>query len=135
MARSLIIEDTNGDATLRSNMNWIDIENNKKTQAILNHWQKLGKFRVNHPSIGAGTHQMITEKPYTFYRTFKKGDYKDEVVIGLDLPKGKKELNVRVVFKDGEELIDAYSGTSVKVKDGKVIIDSEFDIVLLEIKN
>ncbi len=133
--RSLIIEGTVGDATLRSNMNWTAIESNNETQAILRHWQKLGQFRRNHPAIGAGTHQMITEKPYTFYRSFSKDDFKDEVVIGLDLPKGKKELNVRVVFKDGDELIDAYSSKEVKVKNGKVMIDSEHAIVLLENKN
>lgn len=133
-SRSLIIEDTEGDATLRSNMNWSDIETNTETQAVLKHWQKLGQFRVKHPSVGAGMHQMITQKPYVFYRSFSKGNYKDKVVIGLDLLKGEKELNVRVVFNDGEELLDAYSGKSVKVKNGKVIIDSEYDVVLLEKK-
>ena len=133
-ARSLIIEGTEGDATLRSSMNWEDIEKNTKTQAILKHWQKLGQFRHDHPAIGAGIHQMITETPYVFYRSYTKEDYKDEVVIGLDLPKGKKEINVRVVFKNGDKLIDAYSGMEVTVQNGKVIIDSEFDIVLLDIK-
>ncbi|MCF6346830.1 MAG: alpha-amylase [Flavobacteriaceae bacterium] len=134
-ARNLIIEGTNGDATLRSNMNWSEIKTNKQTQKILEHWQKLGQFRKNHIAIGAGKHQMIIEKPYTFYRTYSKGEYKDEVVIGLDFPKGEKEINVRVVFNDGEKIIDAYSGKEAKVNNGKVIIDSEFDIVLLEIKN
>lgn len=134
-ARSLVIEGTEGDATLRSFMNWEEIETDKKTQAILKHWQKLGQFRAKHPAVGAGIHQIITEKPYTFYRSYSKNDYKDEVVVGLELPKGKKELDVRVVFNDGEVLIDAYSGIEAKVKNGKVIIDSEFDIVLLEIKN
>ncbi len=134
-ARSLVIEGTEGDATLRSFMNWEEIETNKETQAVLKHWQKLGQFRAKHPAVGAGIHQIITEKPYTFYRSYSKNDYKDEVVVGLELPKGKKELDVRVVFNDGEVLIDAYSGIEAKVKNGKVIIDSEFDIVLLEIKN
>jgi len=134
-ARSLVIEGTVGDATLRSNMNWNDIETNKETQAVLSHWQKLGRFRANHPAVGAGTHQIITQEPYVFYRSYFKGDYKDEVVVGLDLPKGEKTIDVRVVFKDGEKLRDAYSGVSVKVKNGKVSIDSEFDIVLLETKN
>jgi len=134
-ARSLVIEGTEGDATLRSFMNWEEIETNKETQAVLKHWQKLGQFRAKHPAVGAGIHQIITEKPYTFYRSYSKNDYKDEVVVGLELSKGKKELDVRVVFNDGEVLIDAYSGIEAKVKNGKVIIDSEFDIVLLEIKN
>ncbi len=54
-ARSLKIEGTEGDATLRSFMNWEDIENNTevngfKTKDILAHWQKLGKFRASAPS-------------------------------------------------------------------------------------
>ncbi|MCF6279463.1 MAG: alpha-amylase [Flavobacteriaceae bacterium] len=133
-ARSLLIKDTNGDATLRSNMDWNDIKTNKQIQKILKHWRKLGKFRANHIAIGAGKHQMINKKPYVFYRTYAKEKYKDEVVIGLDLPKGKKEINVRAVFKDGEALRDAYSGKKAAVKNGKVIINSEFDIVLLERK-
>ncbi|HTO35227.1 MAG TPA: alpha-amylase family glycosyl hydrolase, partial [Flavobacterium sp.] len=50
-ARSLDIEGTQGDATLRSFMNWEDIDN-EKTKEILTHWQKLGQFRKNHPAVG-----------------------------------------------------------------------------------
>ena len=46
-ARSLVVEGANGDANLRSLMNWEDIANDKKTQEILTHWQKLGVFRSN----------------------------------------------------------------------------------------
>lgn len=131
-ARSLIIEGTKGDATLRSFMNWDDILNNPHTQAIHEHWQKLGKFRANHPAVGAGIHQMITQNPYLFYRSCQTNTYKDLVVIGLDLPKGKKTLDVSKVFKNGDLLFDAYSGTSVKVKNGLVLIDTPFSLVLLE---
>ncbi|NOQ91791.1 MAG: alpha-amylase, partial [Flavobacteriaceae bacterium] len=91
-ARSLIIEGTVGDATLRSKMNWEQINSDKETQTILAHWQKLGQFRKNHPAIGAGAHEMISEKPYLFKRTFSKEEYADVVLIGLDLSKGKKTL-------------------------------------------
>lgn len=133
-ARPLIIEGTIGDATLRSFMNWDDIANNEDTQAVLLHYQKLGKFRKNHPSVGAGVHLMITESPYVFKRTFKKGDYTDAVVIGLDLNKGKKELSVGNVFEEGVVLNDAYSGTEVVVENGIVNIDTPFELVLLEKK-
>ncbi|MEZ4792542.1 MAG: alpha-amylase family glycosyl hydrolase [Gelidibacter sp.] len=133
-ARSLVIEGTVGDATLRSFMNWDDVKNNDNTKAILTHWQKLGQFRKNHPSVGAGIHQMITQSPYVFYRSYSKGDTNDLVVIGLDLPKGTKILDVSKIFKDAEILHDAYSNQDIKVKDGKVTIDSEYDIVLLELK-
>ena len=132
-ARPLIIEGTKGDATLRSNMNWNDIEANTETQKVLLHWQKLGVFRRNHPAIGAGVHQEISMSPYVFNRTFSKDNYSDTVVIGLDLPKGKKEISVGTQFKNGTKLRDAYSGISTEVTNGKVTIDSEFDIVLLEL--
>lgn len=128
-ARSLVIEGTEGDATLRSNMNWGEQADKKD---ILSHWQKLGQFRAKHPAVGAGEHKMLSESPYTFSRSYTKGDYNDKVVVGLELPKGKKPIDVSKVFKDGEQLKDAYSGYTAKVKNGKVNIDSEFDIVLLE---
>lgn len=133
-ARSLIIEGTVGDATLRSFMNWEDVENNKETQNILTHWQKLGRFRNNHPSVGAGKHQMISDNPYVFSRVFSNESYGDNVVIGLDLEKGEKELIVSSVFNNGDRLMDVYSNQEVEVKDGRIIINSVFDIVLLEKK-
>lgn len=131
-ARSLIIEGTVGDATLRSNMNWDEIASNEATKAVLTHWQKLGKFRSNHPSVGAGVHKMLSESPYIFERTFAKGTYADTVVIGLDLAVGEKELTVGNVFKDGEEVLDAYSNTKAIVKNNKVALNTPFAIVLLE---
>jgi alpha-amylase len=133
-ARSLVVEGTNGDATLRSFMNWEDIEKDPKTQDILKHWQKLGQFRTDHPAIGAGTHQMITQRPYVFYRSFYQNDYEDLVVVGLNLRKGTKTMDVSKIFKDGEVLHDAYSGQDLKVKKGKATINSEYNIVLLEKK-
>lgn len=134
-ARSLVVEDTQGDATLRSFMNWEAIQNNTETKSVLSHWQKLGQFRANHPAIGAGIHQMITEAPYTFYRSFSKDNFKDLVVVGLDLPVGKKVLDVSKVFKNGDEIRDAYSGALSTVENGKIVIDSANTIVLLEQKS
>ena len=134
-ARSLIVEGTVGDATLRSNMNWDDIENREKTKEILTHWQKLGKFRSNHISVGAGTHKMISKNPYIFQRTYSKGDFKDAVVVGLDLAEGEKQINVGDVFMEGTVLVDAYSTSEVTVKNGMVNLNTPFSIVLLENKN
>ncbi|HKK11351.1 MAG TPA: hypothetical protein VJ945_00860, partial [Flavobacteriaceae bacterium] len=133
-ARPLVVKGAYGDANLRSFMNWSDIENDPKTQDILKHWQKLGRFRVKHPAIGAGTHQMITQNPYVFYRSFYKDGYKDLVVVGLNLRKGTKTLDVSKVFKNGKKLHDAYSDQNIQVKNGKAVINSEFNIVLLEEK-
>jgi alpha-amylase len=132
-ARALDIKGTEGDATLRSFMNWDDIKSNEKTKKVLSQYQKIGQFRATHPAIGAGIHQEISKAPfYTFSRTFTKGEYTDQVIVGLDLPIGKKTINVKSVFEEGEELIDTYSDSKVTVKAGEVIIDSPFDIVLLE---
>lgn len=131
-ARPLEIEGTVGDATLRSFMNWEEIQGDEKTQKIMAHWQKLGQFKNSHPAVGAGRHQMITAAPYYFSRKLIKDGFKDTVVVGIDLPEGEKTIDVSDSFKEGDELHDAYSGISAKVKDGKVVINSEFDIVLLE---
>jgi alpha-amylase len=131
-ARPLVIEGTQGDATLRSFMNWDAIKNNPDSKKTLEHWRKLGKFRKNHPAIGAGVHQEISAQPYTFSRTYFKETYNDKVFIGLDLPIGKKVLEVSAVFEDGTKLRDAYSGKSVEVSRGRIKIKTDFDIVLLE---
>ncbi|MGV3695685.1 alpha-amylase family glycosyl hydrolase [Flavobacterium sp.] len=131
-ARSLDIEGTQGDATLRSNMNWGDIASNASTKEVALHWQKLGKFRKKHPAVGAGVHAKISDAPYTFSRSFTKGKYSDKVVVGLDLPKGEKTISVGTIFSNGSKVRDAYSGNTATVANGKVKLDSAFDIVLLE---
>jgi alpha-amylase len=133
-ARSLDIEGTQGDATLRSFMNWDDIANNPKTIKLLAHWQKLGLFRKNHPAIGAGNHTQLSAKPYIFSRTFSQDNFNDKVIVGLDLPIGTKEITVSNVFANGTQLKDVYSSKTATVSNGKVSITSEFDLVLLEIK-
>lgn len=132
-ARDLTIEGTEGDATLRSFMNWEDIESNTETKNILEHWRKVGKFRDQHPAIGAGKHKRLGKKPYVFSRTYVKNEFKDKVVIGLNLPKGKKSLWVKGFFGDGTKLYDTYSETEVLVENGKVILENDYDIALLEL--
>ena len=133
-ARSLVVEGTQGDATLRSFMNWDAIANNDDTNAILTHWQKLGQFRANHPAVGAGVHQMLTEEPYVFSRSFSKDIYEDNVVVGLNLPTGNKVIEVSKIFIDGEELHDAYSDVISTVQNGKITINTPYNLVLLEKK-
>lgn len=125
--RPLIIEGANGDANLRSNMNWDAIANDASVQANLLHWQKLGQFRAKHPAVGAGRHQMISESPYSFSRILNN----DKVVVGLDLSTGIKTISVGSVFEEGETLSDDYSGSTAVVSNGNVTINSPFSIVLL----
>jgi alpha-amylase len=131
-ARTLVVEGTNGDATLRSFMNWDDIENNPETKKVLEHWQKLGRFRRDHLAVGAGEHTMISESPYTFKRVFNQEDLSDVVVVGLELPQGPKSVSVSDVFENGTKVRDAYSGMVAEVIDGAVTITSDYEVLLLE---
>lgn len=130
--RLLEVPGANGDANLRSFMNWEDIANSAGTRQLLDHYQKLGQFRGRHPAIGAGKHQAISKSPYVFSRTYARGTFADQVIVGLKLPSGEKKINVSPVFKDGDVLWDAYSKQESRVKSGQVTIHSPFDIVLLE---
>jgi len=135
-SRELIIPGTEGDATLRSNMNWVEVESNLSRNGIaigevMEHYQKLGQFRKDHPSVGAGKHHLISNKPYTFSRHFEAGEYRDQVVVGLDLKSGQKSLSVKGIFEDGAELYDYYSGTYTNVAYGNASLYSEYKLVLL----
>ena len=132
-SRSLTIEGAEGDATLRSFMNWAETDSLPEKQKILHYWQKLGKFRHDHPAVGAGMHMRLSKLPYVFSRTFIDGEFKDKVVVGLDLPKGKKSLNVKGFFGDKTMLYDTFSETTVEVTNGQVTLDNDFDIALLEL--
>jgi alpha-amylase len=130
--RSLDIEGAKGDATLRSFMNWDAINNNSKTAEVELHWQKLSNFRKNHLAVGAGIHSQISSSPYVFSRTYSKSNITDAVVIGLDLPIGKKEIAVGNIFKNGTKIKDAYSGKIAIVTNGKIIFDTNFTLLLIE---
>lgn len=132
-ARNLTIEGAQGDATLRSYMNWGELDSIPLNQKILGYWQKLGQFRNEHPAIGAGKHQRLSKSPYVFGRTYLNGEFKDKVVVGLKLPKGKKYLWVKGFFGDGTKLHDAFSETEVTVENGKVFLENDLDIALLEL--
>lgn len=122
-----------GDAKLRSFMNWSDLAVPETLQQ-LKHWQKIGQFRQKHPAIGAGIHNQISAKPYVFSRGLQLQGFIDKVVIGLDLPEGKKEIFVGTVFKEGTILRDYYSGQQTTVVNGKAQIDSPYSLILLEFR-
>lgn len=130
-ARSLVIDGTQGDATLRSNMNWESISSDQSTRDILNHWQKLGQFRHDHLSIGAGVHEKIQDSPYIFKRELNSESGTDRTIVGLDLPVGVKQINVAGIFEDDVVLLDYYSNNKFTVKSGKVELDTPYEIVLL----
>jgi alpha-amylase len=135
-SRALVIPGTQGDATLRSFMNWDELTANARrngfaVQEVLAHWQKLGRFRKAHPAVGAGLHTMLSEQPYVFKREYASPAFRDAVVVGLDLPKGKKTVSVGTVFPNGTILREYYSGKKVRVRNGAVRLNTDFSIVLL----
>ena len=125
-ARLLKVEGAEGDATLRSFMNWDELASNaqrglNRVRDVREHWLKLGRFRQAHPAVGAGVHQMIQHYPYTFKRTWETKDANDRVVVALDLPADKPTaVPVAGVFMDGQTVRDWYTGTTAVVKNGKV---------------
>jgi alpha-amylase len=126
LARPLEIAGTQGDANLRSTMNWND-RGSERTEAVLAHWRKLAQFRQAHPAVGAGMHRRLQESPYVFSRSLDA----DTVLVALDQPAGAKQVGVFGMFPDGAELRDAYSGVSARVAGGSVTIDSPHTLVLL----
>ena len=113
-------------------MNWADIKTNNQTQKVLLHWQKLGKFRASHPAVGAGLHKIISKQPYVFSRSYSQKKYNDQVVIALDVAKGKKNIPTGTIFKNGTKVIDKYSGQTGTVVNNKVAVNSQFELVLLQ---
>jgi alpha-amylase len=136
-ARLLKVEGAEGDATLRSFMNWDELASNaqrglNRVMDVREHWAKLGRFRQAHPSVGAGVHRMIQHYPYTFKRTYEKNGVVDRVVIALGLPVDKPmDVPVTGVFLDGQTVRDGYSGKTAVVKNGKVQFDARYPVVLI----
>lgn len=131
LARSLTVE-AQGDATLRSFMNWEDMQDQDKKD-LLAHWQKLGKFRNDHPAISAGRHKALSNSPYTFSRIYSEYDISDKVVVALDL-KDKELIKIPVggVFRNGDKLLDRYSGKATIVTEGTAAVTPTGGIALLE---
>nr|HMP31757.1 hypothetical protein [Saprospiraceae bacterium] len=116
-----------GDATLRSFMNWDQMQSDATTKEVFSHWQKLGKFRRKHDAVTKGSIRVISSIPYLDVRSTTNST----VFIALDQNIGQKSLNVGDWISDHTELIDEYSGQKVKVKGGIVSLNSPFSTVLL----
>jgi alpha-amylase len=136
-ARVLKIQGAEGDANLRSFMNWDQLKANTRiglygAADVHAHWARLGRFRQAHPAVGAGVHQMIAATPYTFKRSYDKNGVRDRVVIALNLPLDRAvPISVAGVFNDGQTVRDAYSGKSAVVSGGKVQFESRAPVALI----
>jgi alpha-amylase len=136
-ARVLKVEGAEGDANLRSFMNWDELASNAnrglyRVADVHDYWARLGRFRQAHVAVGAGVHQMIASIPYTFKRTYEKNGVTDRVVVALDLPLDKPTpVSVAGVFMDGQTVRDWYSGQTAIVSGGKVQFSARNPVVLI----
>lgn len=140
-ARLLNVAEAQGDAKLRSMMNWNGLQKNlpipsmtgsQTYRDLLSHWQKLGQFRRAHVAVGAGTHQQLSASPYVFKRSYQRDGVHDAVIVALDLASEKiHQLDVSAVFQDGDKVRDYYSGQDVTVQGGKVSLRGQHAIILL----
>jgi alpha-amylase len=131
LARPLGVAGAEGDANLRSVMNWEDLERGGETAEILEHWRVMGRFRRAHPAVGAGEHRRHQAEPYIFSRTLETDGLADRVLVAMDQGEGPVNVPVFGVFPDGTELIDAYSGTTGTVTNGEISLVSESGLFLL----
>lgn len=115
--------DGNGGAghSLRSDMNWDTADT-----AVLAHWQKVGTFRNNHISVGAGDNiDLGTTAGYAFGRTYDKNGVSDKIA-GCIYAGSNKAVTIDVsdLWADGQSLVNAYDQSSATVTNGKVTFNS-----------
>ncbi|MEM1437361.1 MAG: alpha-amylase family glycosyl hydrolase [Pseudomonadota bacterium] len=130
ISRSLIVEGTRGDATLRSFMNWEALET-EAGRAMLSHWQRLGQFRQHHLAVGAGRHEEHSWTPYVFSRRLEVGGHNDAVVVALSNTP-INVIEVHGVFAEGQRVRDAYHGGVSVVEEGQVRFEDAAKLFLLE---
>ncbi len=128
-ARPLNIAEAQGDAKLRSFMNWEDAQSSE----LLTHWQKLGQFRRDHISVGAGVHEQLQKSPYIFKRSYDKNGLRDRVLVAMNLPQDESSKTIKVfgVFPEGTKVRDYYSGQTSTVTDGKLRFDTKASMLLV----
>ena len=115
------------DAGYRGDMNWDSID-----EAMLFHWRKLGTFRRQHISVGAGSHQRMNESPYIFKREYNRNGESDKTLVfqGQD-GDFTGALNVYGLWPDGTVLKDYFSDLTATVTNGTVSFGTTFGLVLV----
>lgn len=107
--------------SLRSDMNWDSLD-----ESLIAHWQKVGTFRNNHISIGAGANTALTaSEGVAFGRTYSKNSVNDKAagVVGAGANKAVT-VNVSSLWDDGTVLVNAYDDSTAVVEGGSVTFDS-----------
>ncbi|MEB3346345.1 starch-binding protein [Aquimarina gracilis] len=115
------------DAGYRGDMNWDSID-----EAMLFHWRKLGTFRREHTSVGAGSHQKLSDSPYIFKREYNRNGESDKVLV-LQGQDGDfaGAINVFGMWPDGTELKDYFSDLTATVSNGTISFGTTFGLVLI----
>jgi alpha-amylase len=110
-------------------MNWKTMD-----KKVLEHWQKLGKFRSKHPAVGAGDHVQLVKKEQGILaaRIYAKANFRDQIIIGAGLPDGPLTIPVATVFPNVKRLRNAYTNTKLPVVNGEVKVQVVNGVVLLE---
>ncbi len=107
--------------SLRSDMNWDSIDAN-----VLAHWQKVGSFRNNHVSVGAGSNTKLNStNGVAFARSYNKNGINDQIaaVIGCNA-NTDVTVDVSGIWEDGQYIVNAYDNSSSLVNGGKVTFNS-----------
>jgi glycosidase len=115
------VSDTNQNT--RSDYQW------GSNPAQLAHWQKVGQFRRNHVSVGAGTQVDLGSN--TYGRVYNKNGVQDSVVINVG-GSGSVAVNVSGIFADGTAVRNAYDGATGTVAGGKVTFTASNGVILIE---
>jgi alpha-amylase len=117
---------TTTDQDTRTFMNWSSIDND-----LLTHWQKIGKFRKNHLSVGGGRHtQITTSSGYAFKREYTDVTTCDQIVAVMGAS-GATTVDVSSLFTNGTLLRDTYTSTTATVTAGNVTFTAHTNGVIL----
>ena len=113
----------NGQHNLRCDMNWDSM--NEETLA---HWQKVGTFRNNHISVGAGQNASLTsDNGVAFSRTYSNTskNISDKIAAAIGCTSNTDvTIDVSSLWADGQYLVNAYDYSCAIVKDGNVTFNS-----------
>lgn len=75
---------------------------------------------------------MLSEEPYVFQRSYDRNGVKNTVLVYQGAP-GAVTLSVEGAFAEGSFVRDAYTGSVMTVKDGKIALTvDEAGLSLLE---
>lgn len=129
---------SDSEAHTRSPMNW-----DAPDEALLAHWQTLGRFRARHPAVGLGTHEAVSipvsgeAAPYVFVRRYTLADGREDAVAIALVPETLRArpmmVSVSRAFSDNTLVRDAVTGQTALVSYGQArFVPSETGVVLIE---